>query len=111
MLAVAWPSWAWTALTLAPWAISSDAQVWRRSLRRGGTPGGVDVPPRVFRTPSGRAQVPRHGSRTHRRPAWPPGFRSHRSGQATGARIAGARLAGAVPAGLWHRAAPGPPAR
>src|SRR5215213_9711080 len=39
MLAVAWPSWAWTALTLAPWAISSDAQVWRRSLRRGGTPG------------------------------------------------------------------------
>jgi hypothetical protein len=28
------PSCAWTALTLAPWAISRDAQVWRRSYTR-----------------------------------------------------------------------------
>src|SRR5215211_2336035 len=44
-------------------------------------------------------------------PARPPGFHSHRSGQATGTRIAGALLAGAVHAAPWHRAAPGPPAR
>jgi hypothetical protein len=36
MLAVAWPSCFWTALTLDPWRIISDAAVCRRSYSRYG---------------------------------------------------------------------------